>query len=108
MKVVCLQCGHRFQFTGASLDEIGWHTLCPSCNGSFDIDIEEYLVPEGTKVKMIEGGIGIVDGNDSETCDVDDVFDNINYYICPIEYIHEDVWSNYYIMLQREDFEIIN
>ncbi len=41
-KVICFNCGEEFEFIGASQDELGWHTNCPHCEGSFDIDIEDY------------------------------------------------------------------
>jgi hypothetical protein len=41
MKVVCLQCGHEFELTGVSNDELGWHTVCPKCDGSFDAETNE-------------------------------------------------------------------
>lgn len=43
-KIKCLQCGHEFIFTGASKDELGWHTSCPKCTGSFDVDIQDCLM----------------------------------------------------------------
>lgn len=61
-------------------------------------------VANGTKVKYADGKFGIVDGNDSEETEE---FEDINYYICPIEFTDEKHWSNYYVMLLREDFEIM-
>ena len=81
---------------------MGWHTTCPKCNGSFDIDIEEYLVPNGTMVEYHKT-IGIIDGNDAETTDE---FKDINYFVCPIEHTESENWSNYYLMLLRDDFEV--
>ena len=74
-------------------------------------NIEECLVPRGTKVVYCddwtdEKEIGIIDGNDLETMDDDDNFEDINYYIIPLEYIDDEVPSNHYVMLLREDFEI--
>lgn len=40
MKLKCLQCEHEFE-GGISLDELGWHSLCPECGGSFDVDVPE-------------------------------------------------------------------
>ena len=40
MQLTCLQCGHRFDGT-ISKDELGWHSCCPSCKGSFDVDVPE-------------------------------------------------------------------
>ena len=102
MKVKCLQCGYEFELESASNDELGWHTTCPKCEGSFDINIEGHLVPNGTKVVMHDGKIGIVDGNDVENSEE---FEDINYFICPLEYTHKEVWSNDYVFLLREDFE---
>lgn len=67
--------------------------------------VEEYLVPDGTKV-MYYGEIGIIDGNDLETMDEDEEFKDINYYIIPLEHINDEAPSNHYVMLSREDFEI--
>lgn len=40
MRLVCLHCGR--EFTGSiSKDNLGWHSLCPICNGSFDVDIPD-------------------------------------------------------------------
>lgn len=38
-RLTCLNCGHKFELEGASLDSYGWHTDCPACGGSFDIDL---------------------------------------------------------------------
>lgn len=38
MKFTCEHCGHAFEGT-ISLDELGWHTACPKCEGSFDVDV---------------------------------------------------------------------
>ena len=69
-------------------------------------DIGKHLVPDGTKV-MYDDELGVVDGNDLETMDDDDEFEDINYYITPLEYINDEAPSNHYVMLLREDFEII-
>lgn len=69
-------------------------------------DIEKHLVPDGTKI-VYDGELGVVDGNDLETMDDDDEFEDINYYIIPLEYINDEAPSNHYVMLLREDFEII-
>jgi hypothetical protein len=36
--IICLQCGYKFKFVSASVDELGCHTVCPDCGGSFDIE----------------------------------------------------------------------
>jgi hypothetical protein len=69
-------------------------------------NIEEYLVPNGTKVKY-DDEYGIVDGNDVETMDDEDLFADINYYIIPLKYINNKMPSSYYVMLLREDFEVV-
>lgn len=61
------------------------------------------LLPRGTRVKLPDGRIGIIDDNDAE---VTEVFEDINYYICPIEFTNEEFWSNHYIMLRREEFSV--
>lgn len=40
MKLRCLQCEYEFEGT-VEKDELGWHSSCPSCGGSFDVDVEE-------------------------------------------------------------------
>lgn len=104
-KTTCLNCGAENIFAGASNDENGWHVSCSICGGSYDIIIEDFLVPNGTKVNYSGNGIGIVDGNDA---DVTDEYANINYYVCPLEFTCEKVWSSHYHMLRRNEFEIID
>ena len=104
MKIKCWNCGNEFDGF-VSNDGLGWHSYCEECNSSFDVDIEEYLVPNGTKVKFADGKIGIVDGNDNEESDE---FGDVNYYVCPIEFTNEKYWSNHYIMLLRNEFEVVN
>ena len=38
MKLKCLNCGHEFDGS-ISKDELGWHSSCPKCEGSFDVDV---------------------------------------------------------------------
>ena len=40
MKLSCLQCDHEFEGS-IELDELGWHSVCPECGGSFDADLPE-------------------------------------------------------------------
>lgn len=40
MKLTCLQCDHTFEGS-ISKDELGWHSSCPVCEGSFDVDVPE-------------------------------------------------------------------
>lgn len=104
MRIIkCWNCGHEF-IGSLSNDGLGWHSYCEECESSFDVDIEDYLIPNGTKVKFTDGRIGIVDGNDNEDTDE---FDDINYYVCPIEFTTLRYWSDYYVMLLRSEFEIV-
>lgn len=53
-ELMCLQCGRTF-LTAAddvSVDELGPHTVCPYCKGSFDVD-DEWV--EGDPVKFFKG-----------------------------------------------------
>lgn len=40
MKLTCLNCGHEFEGS-ISLDNLGWHSVCPECGSSFDVDVPE-------------------------------------------------------------------
>lgn len=100
----CFNCGETMELTNATNDELGWHTSCTECGSSFDVDIEKYIIPNGTKVKVSDDWIGIVDGNDA--VDTDN-FQDINYYVCPIEFFHEEIWSNHYKMVLRKDISVI-
>lgn len=40
MKLTCLNCWHIFD-GDVSLDELGWHSACPECGSSFDVDVPE-------------------------------------------------------------------
>lgn len=40
MKVKCLHCEHEFELKNCYHDELGDFTVCPECEGSFDIDID--------------------------------------------------------------------
>jgi|GEM_PF-4176745 len=103
-KVCCLNCGHEFAFNSTSKDELGWGTWCYACDSSFDVDIDEHLIPNGTKVKFHDSRVGIVDGNDEANTGE---FEDINYYICPMEFADMEVWSDHYVMLPASDLEII-
>lgn len=65
---------------------------------------DKEIVPRGTAVKFGNGRLGIVDWNDSATSEN---FESINYCICPIEFIHMKEWSDHYVWLLREDFEVL-
>ena len=56
--------------------------------------------------EIIEVGPGgIVDGNDAESSEE---FEDINYYICPLEETYKEVWSNDYKMLHRSEISLLN
>lgn len=62
------------------------------------------LLPNGTKVWMPHGWIGIINGNNSEDTEE---FENINYYCYPIkEYPDWDKGSPY-LMLREQDLIVI-
>jgi len=78
----CLQCGEFFELTGASKDMLGWHTACPECGGSFDIDIEDYVVPAGTLVQLPSGEKGVVsDFRDEYAEEMGDILYLVTYRI---------------------------
>lgn len=105
MKAKCSNCCYEFDFDTAYQDKLGWHTTCPNCKGSSDIDIDNYLIPNGTKVLVNDNWVGIVDGNDE--VDTEEIRD-INYYVCPIEFTGEKGWSDYYSMELRQDLKVIS
>jgi hypothetical protein len=37
--ITCLHCEHEFALKGASCDDLGWCTVCPECEGSFDAEL---------------------------------------------------------------------
>lgn len=62
------------------------------------------LIKDGTTVMYHENSLGIIDGNDKEDTDE---FENVNYYVCPIECTNKKYWANDYVMLRRSEFIII-
>ncbi|HEY8805115.1 MAG TPA: hypothetical protein VIM42_08445 [Clostridium sp.] len=100
----CMNCGHEFQLENYSIDELGYCTTCPECDGSFDIDLDEMLVANNTKVKTSVGEIGIIWGNDAEDTEE---FKNINYCFIADQFIPNEVWSNDMEWLLRKDFKIM-
>lgn len=39
MKVKCLHCEHEFVMSEIYNDDLGNFTVCPKCEGSFDVDV---------------------------------------------------------------------
>lgn len=37
----CPNCGKQIFIDLIEKDELGWHTSCPECTGSFDVDFDE-------------------------------------------------------------------
>lgn len=54
MKLTCLNCWHQFD-GDVSLDELGWHSVCPKCGSSFDVDVpeEEAITNKGITVEEL-------------------------------------------------------
>lgn len=73
MKLKCLQCEHKFDGF-ISKDELGWHSACPKCGGSFDVD-----VPDGHIVMAFTDS---VDGENPYVNFTDDIHDAsiVSYY----------------------------
>lgn len=40
MKLNCLNCNHKFEGRIFKY-ELGWHSICPECGSSFDVDLPE-------------------------------------------------------------------
>ena len=101
----CLSCGAASRFTGAFNDELGWHTVCPECESSYDIDIEDHLVPDGKRVGYNGGKQGIVCGNNAADAPK---YSDIRYYICPIEEtrIAGGGLAAHYVSLTRGEFDV--
>lgn len=57
---VCPNCSEYIPVLSADKDELGWHTSCQRCKGSFDIDIEDYLLDIGVRVRTSDDKIGVV------------------------------------------------
>lgn len=100
MWIKCFDCG--YEFNDIIEDEYGRYFRCKKCGEQFDIT--DLFIPNGTKVMYDNGSIGIVDGNDAE---ISIYFEEINYFVCPIEFTNEEVWSDHTLWLLKEEFEII-
>lgn len=46
MEVTCPHCGNKFFVKSAKHDDLGCHTTCPVCKGSFDVDYLEKVNEE--------------------------------------------------------------
>lgn len=94
-QLTCLSCNHSFSGS-MSFDELGWHSSCPECGTSFDVDI-----PEG-RIKMF-----FMDTGSRDTDDFDDyyrgaavysfyAFDNVKDFFAKWKEISEDPDSMWY------------
>lgn len=81
MYLKCLNCSHEFEGT-ISYDEQGWHSSCPECDSSFDVD-----VPEGSII------MAFADAEDEE-----------NPYANFTENIHDACLVSYYAFASRKEF----
>ena len=54
MKVKCLNCGYEFDVKKIYHDELGGFTVCPECEGSFDIDISNDDLLEDLRMEQKE------------------------------------------------------
>ena len=42
MELTCMNCLHVFEGS-ISKDSLGWHSVCPECGSSFDVDVADSL-----------------------------------------------------------------
>ena len=99
MKIECLQCGHEFEFNGASKDDLGWHTTCPKCSGSFDIDIDMVVDDVLEQMGKYENGYGEPQAFISAVKDrcveivheMDGLSDEQQFYSCTVNGTEEDI-----------------
>lgn len=99
MEIKCLHCGHEFEFNGASKDDLGWHTSCPKCEGSFDIDIDTVVDDVLEQMGKYENGYGEPQAFISAVKDrcveivheMDGLSDEQQFYSCTVNGTEEDI-----------------
>ena len=93
----CLNCERESVLTEAYNDDLGWHTVCPICGSSYDIDIEDHIMRDGERVGY-GGKIGVVCGNNAKDALA---LTGIAYYVCPIEEVRmaDATIPGYYVKL---------
>lgn len=62
MKLKCLHCDHKFDGT-ISYDKLGWHSSCPECGASFDVDVPEGKILMLFARRGVDGGYGFEDNH---------------------------------------------
>lgn len=105
LKKPCSACGEIHEIDEIYQDFLGWHTTCKKTNNVFSVDIQDYVVSNGTKIKVFynkmprnEYWIGEIIGNN--LVEIDE-FEDLLYLIfnkkekCLVECF-------------RNDFEIID
>lgn len=107
MNHACPHCGNRFT-SAVFLDYLGWHTACPFCEGSFDVDPD----PEspGEKVRKAKqrplkaGGIGFDAGYLNGYADaLAEVYEARYYYIRPGSATHGPTESGVWAWLTKAE-----
>lgn len=74
MKLKCLQCGHEFDGT-IECDELGWHSACPECGGSFDVDAPDNFHAKYERPSWLSG----ISDDDLRRAE-DDYYDRVESY----------------------------
>lgn len=69
----CVHCNSAFFLKSASCDALGWHTTCPVCDCSFDVDIELYK-GSGHFTEFTTDPIGLQDIENALINFVEDLF----------------------------------
>ena len=96
----CLSCGSVEEVKDIHRDSLGWYAICGKCGSTFDVDINDYIIPNGTRV-IVDCDIYVVMGNDLENTDH---FNDLNYYLRPTYITDADAYkTNNYIMRDRKD-----
>ena len=61
--VECKNCFEQVEAKDFYKEDSGWCCTCPKCKATIKIrDIENFLLPPGTKIEISDGRLGVVDG----------------------------------------------
>lgn len=75
----CATCFDQVEVVNFYKKGVDWYTTCPNCGSPILIDdIGDFLLPMGTKVQMLDGRTGIIDGHASLFTDK---FEDIEYRV---------------------------